>query len=105
MRPSHIMRWGMAASLAVMLAPAAVLAAQRTVVIEVNDVTGKPVAGARVLIACDEKDAVATTDAQGRATIGTSSPTIEVLVYKDGQEAKATSSSDRVSVTLAGGAK
>ena len=105
MRLSDVKRWGVAASLAAMLAPAAVLAAERNVVIEVTDAAGRPVAAARVLIACDEKDAVATTGADGRTTIATSSASISVQVSKDGQEIRQTSSADRVSVRLPGGAQ
>lgn len=97
-------RWFAAVALAMGLATAA-HAASRAVTIQVNDPSGKPVAGARVMVAADEMDAVGTTNAQGRIRFATSSASIEVTAQKDGVKATVVSASAEIAVTLGGGSK
>ena len=77
-----------------------ILAAQRTVTIVVQQ-DGAPVAGARVLVAADEMDAVGTSDAQGRVTVTTSSARISVVAEKGSAKGSASGTAAQLTVTLA----
>src|SRR5690349_21822195 len=79
-----------------------VLAATRTVTIVVQQPNGAPVAGARVLVAADEMDAVGTTDAQGRVTVSTTSDRISVVADKGDAKGSTSGSATVLTVTLAG---
>jgi hypothetical protein len=77
-------------------------AATREVVVTVVDAAGRPVAGAEVVVAA-ERESIARTDEQGRATIETTAATVEVTVTaRDGASGSAKSSGDAISVALKG---
>ena len=85
---------------------AASVHAERVVTVQVHDASGQPVAGARVLIAADEKDAVGTTDARGEVTLRTSSASVSVTVQKGASKASAApSKAATIDVELTGGAQ
>lgn len=77
----------------------------RTVTITVRDAAGAPVAGARVLIAADEMDAVGTTDSVGQVSVTTSSTRISVVASKGASSATVSSSAAQINVALSGGGK
>lgn len=80
--------------------------AERAVTIHVQDASGQPVAGARVLIAADEKDAVGTTDTRGEVRFTTSSAAVSVAVDKGAAKASVSASkSATIDVELTGGSK
>jgi predicted trehalose synthase len=77
-------------------------AASRDVTVTVVDATGRPVAGAEVVVAA-ERETVVATDAQGKVTFETTAATVEVTVTaRDGASGSAKSSADAISVTLKG---
>ncbi|MEO8460862.1 MAG: hypothetical protein ABI451_10055 [Dokdonella sp.] len=88
----------LALSLPVFAAPA------RTVTIVVKQ-NGAPVAGARVMIAADEKDAIGKTDAQGKMTLSTTSAKISVTADKGTGKGSASGTDALLNVALAGGAQ
>lgn len=79
-------------------------AAARTVTIVVEQ-NGAPVAGARVLIAADEMDAVGRTDPQGRVTVTTTSARISVSADKGDAQGATAGTTAVLTVKLSGGAK
>lgn len=87
------------------LLPLPVLAAAARTVTIVVEQNGVPVAGARVLIAADEMDAVGRTDPQGRVTVTTTSARISVSADKGGAQGVAAGTATLLTVKLNGGAK
>ena len=88
--------------LAGVAAASTAVAATREVVVTVVDVSGRPVAGAEVVIAA-ERESVAQTDEQGQVIVETTAATIEVTVTaRDGASGSAKSSSDAINVALKG---
>jgi uncharacterized protein GlcG (DUF336 family) len=77
-------------------------AASREVVVTVVDASGRPVAGAEVVVAA-ERESIAQTDAEGRVTIETTAATVEVTVTaRDGATGSAKSSADAIDIALKG---
>lgn len=96
-------RLAITTTLLLVLATALSAAQARLVTIRVLDAAGAPVANARVLIAADEMDAVATTDSAGTVRLSTTSSSIHVEATSGTRKTAATSSAATVTVRLSGG--
>jgi hypothetical protein len=89
----------LASILALMLVVAPAFAVEREVTVRVLQ-NGVPVAGARVLVAADEMDAVGTTDAEGKITVRTKSSRISVTAEKGSAKGTTSGTTSALTITL-----